>query len=158
MDKRAICVFPEVPEGRHNVARRGSGGKWSEDNQKTPTGVTHGTLKHMELAPMIDGELCERQTIKTSLRPALGHDIKIAFSSGLFSPEENASFRKTFQSAGRLISNPLPRESATLNRKTLRYRFLPPLFLPCFFAARSSITACAAANRAIGTMNGEALT
>jgi hypothetical protein len=34
------------------------------------------------------------------------------------------------------------------------YRFFPPPF----FAARSSMTACAAANRAIGTMNGDALT
>jgi hypothetical protein len=31
-------------------------------------------------------------------------------------------------------------------------------FAPDFFAARSSITACAAARRAIGTRNGEALT
>jgi hypothetical protein len=64
MGERTICVFPEVPEGRHNVAHRGSGGKWSEDNQKNSTGVTHGTLKRTELAAITNCRLCERQTIR----------------------------------------------------------------------------------------------
>jgi hypothetical protein len=58
-----------------------------------------------------------------------------------------------YQSAGRPIFISLPHQPAILNRKTPCY-----LFLPCFLAARSSITACAAANRAIGTRNGDALT
>jgi hypothetical protein len=42
--------------------------------------------------------------------------------------------------------------------ETSPYLFPAPLFLLRFFAARSSMTACAAANRAIGTRNGDALT
>jgi hypothetical protein len=71
------------------------------------------------------------------------------FSHRLF----NATCFRDHRSAGRLVCNPPPHEPAILNWKTLCY-----LFLPCFLAARSSITACAAANRAIGTRNGEALT
>ena len=35
-------VSLRFPEGRHNVAHRGSGGKCFEDDQKTPAGVTQG--------------------------------------------------------------------------------------------------------------------
>src|SRR5271165_2063994 len=47
---------------------------------------------------------------------------------------------------------------ALARRRLWTYFFFPPAFLPGFFADLSSITACAAANRAIGTWNGDALT
>jgi hypothetical protein len=113
---------PRVPEGRHNVAHRGSGGNTGR-GQKTPIGVTQGCGLKL-IAPMQEGQ------------PDIGsqrHEINLYQQIGPSRPLKNArSFFKSQifncpkKTRGTVCRAPqrkinLSRDSQTRARNPLRY-------------------------------------